>query len=161
MKYTCEINKDLQTELNKSFKRNCIIAVVAGIIGLLAYIVIPKEMLLMEILLWISSCAFGIGLVLLISINTVNKKASDNKIVGEYELEETFMIINAFKNGEQISSAKVYYKDLIKTKETENYLFLYPNKQTAYPVPKNKLTPEELSLVKVWIQASKNQNLKG
>ena len=153
MKYTCEINQQLQTELNKNSKRNSIIATIIGIAGLIAYIALSmwKELLVFEIMLWVSACLFGCGLVYIATINKANKRASSLKIVGEYQLEETFMFITAFKDGEQIGSSKTYYKDLIKIRETENYLFLYPNRQIAYPVPKNKLTPEELSMVKLWV----------
>ena len=155
MKYTCEINQQLQTELNKNVKRNSIIATIVGVVGLVAYIGLSmwKELFVFEILLWVSACLFGFGLVYIAMINKTNKKSAESKIIGEYELEETFMTITASKGNEQISTAKVYYKDIIKVRETENYLFLYPNRQVAYPVPKNKLTPEELSMVKLWVSS--------
>ena len=155
MKYTCEINQQLQTELNKIAKRNSIIATIIGVIGLIAYIVLStwKELFVFEVLLWVSAGVFGVGLAYIVMINKANKKSANSKIVGEYELEETFMTITAIKDGERISSAKTYYKDIIKMRETENYLFLYPNRQIAYPVPKNKLTPEELSMVKLWVSS--------
>lgn len=153
MKYTCKINQEIQAELNKSSKRNSIIATIIGIVGLVAYIALSmwKELFVFEMLLWISACLFGVGIAYIVLINKSNKKAANSTMDGEYELEETFMTIKAHKDGEQISSAKVYYKDMVKLKETANYIFLYPNRQMAYPVPKNKLSAEELSLLKSWI----------
>lgn len=157
IKFSLEINQEVQTELNKSLKRNCIIALVIGIIGFVAYISISMffEHFILEVLLWVFAFAFGFGLVFLITINKTNKKVVASKMVGEYELFEEFMTIDSIKDGEKISSAKVYYKDIIKIKETENYIFLYPNKQIAYPIPKNKLSAEELSTVKLWVHSAK------
>ena len=159
MKYTCEITQDLQKELSKSNKQKCIIALIISIVGIFAYIIVPIENLLLEILLYTSSSVFAISLIILLSINKAIKKTSNNKMVGEFELEEKFFNSIAIKDGEQISSVKIYYKDLIKIKETDNYLFLYPNKQIAYPVPKNKLTQDELSLLKGWLNNAKQKKL--
>ena len=43
----------------------------------------------------------------------------------------------------------------IKIKETDNYLFLYPNKVSAVPIPKKEFSPEELSTIKVWVNSAK------
>ncbi len=157
MKYTCEINEEVQIELTKSAKRNSIIAIVAGIVGLIAYVGLSmwKELFVFEVLLWVSAIVFALGLVCLLTINKIVKQAGKSNIVGEYELEETSMMITAIKDGEQISTAKVYYKDIVKVRETQNYLFLYTTKQIAYPVPKSKLTPEEFSMIKLWVSAAK------
>lgn len=156
MKYRCEINKQVQTELSKTAKRNSIISLVVGIIGLLAYIIIStfKEMFVLEILLWAFAVMFALGLVMLITINKLIKKASENKLICECEFDEEFMNVTAIKNEEQISYSKVYYKDLIKIKETENYVFLYPNKQMAYPVQKRDIPSNELSILKLKIASA-------
>ena len=69
-------------------------------------------------------------------------------------LNEEFMEVSSIKNGEVIGTSKIYYKDLVKVKETENYLFLYPNKTQAFAISK-KISTEELSLLKVWVHSSK------
>ena len=157
MKYSLKVDRELQEELNKTLKRNCLIMVIIGAIGLVAYIAISMfiEHFLLEIFLWIFAGLLGVGVCLLIVINKTNKKAADNNFIGEYELFEEYLIVNTFKNDEQISTIKLYYKDVIKIKETENYIFLYPNKQIAYPIAKKKLLPEELSMVKLWINAAR------
>jgi len=157
MKYSVKVDRELQEEVNKTLKRNCLIMVIIGAIGLVAYIAISMfiEHFLLEIFLWIFAGLLGVGVCLLIVINKTNKKAADNNFIGEYELFEEYLIVNTFKNDEQISTIKLYYKDVIKIKETENYIFLYPNKQIAYPIAKKKLLPEELSMVKLWINAAR------
>ncbi|MBQ7798145.1 MAG: YcxB family protein [Clostridia bacterium] len=153
MKCSCEINQEVQIELNKKAKRNSIIALIVGLVGLLVYICIPTsvEYFLLEILLWVSSFIFVFGIVFLVTINKANKKVIANKITAEFELEEGYMIVNSIKNGEQINSSKVYYKDIVKIRETEHYIFLYPNRQMAYPLPKSKLTNEEVTTLRSWL----------
>lgn len=157
MKNTCEVNQKLYIELNQTVKKNSKISLIFGIIGLVAYIGISvyKEYAWLDYLLWISAILFGFGLVFVLTINKSIKKAKDNIIVTENEIEETFMNITDTKNGEQVGSAKIYYKDIIKVKETQNYLFLYPNKQMAYPISKQGMKAEEIAQVKNWINSAR------
>ena len=157
MKYSLKVDRELQEELNKTLKRNSLIMIIIGAIGLVAYIAISMfiEHYFLEMLLWLFVGLCGIGVGLLIVVNKTNKKVVDNNLVGEYELFEEYLIINTLKNDEQISTMKFYYKDIVKIKETESYIFLYPNKQIAYPIAKKKLLPEELSIAKLWINTAR------
>lgn len=157
MKYTVEINQSLQNELNKNIKRNCKLAIIFGSIGLAVYIAISMfvENFILELLSWIFIALTGGGIGLLIVINKTNKKASERKLVGHYELFEDHMFVVSEKDGIQISTVTLFYKDIVKIKETENYIFLYADKQTAFPIQKNKLTPEELSTARLWINTHK------
>ena len=160
MKYKCEINEELQKEANKNSKRNAIIMLIIGAVGLVAYVIVSTfiEHYLLEILSWVSAFLLVFGIFLLVLIKNTNKKMVEKKMVDEYELFEEYLTVDSYQNGEKIVSLKAYYKDLIKIRETENYIFLYPNKQSAYPVPKKQLTDEELVTVRNWVQtAMKNK----
>ncbi len=159
MKYSIEINESLQKELNKSLKRNCKLAMIIGIIGLAFYIAITMfvEHFILEVLSWVFIALAGGGIGLLIVIKTTNKKASERKLIGHYELFEDHMFVVTEKEGIQISSIKLFYKDVVKIKETENFIFLYADKQTAFPIQKNKLSPEDLSTAKLWINSHKTK----
>ena len=159
MKYSIEINESLQNELNKKVKQNCKLAIIIGIIGLAFYIAVSMffEHFFLEILSWIFIAFAGGGIGLLIVVNRTNKKACERKLTAEYELFEDYMVVVSQKDGIEISTMKLFYKDVIKIKETENYIFLYADKQTAFPIQKNKLTPEELSTARLWINAHKTK----
>ena len=162
MKFSCEINEEVQKEVNKTSKFYSILSLVIGAIGIFAYIVISVfvEHVILDILLWVFAFLLVFGILFLVSINKVNKTTVDKKMIDEYELFETYLTVDSFQNGEKIVSIKTYYKDIIKIKETENYLFLYPNKQGAYPVPKSKLSSEELDKLKQWLKAEMNKKNK-
>ena len=68
--------------------------------------------------------------------------------------------MQSFKNNQQIGSNKYDYKDFIKVKETQNYIFLYPNKFSAVVVAKNQLSDDELLKFKTWI-ISERQSKNG
>lgn len=53
-----------------------------------------------------------------------------------------------YTDGEHTSTNKVYYKWLVKIKETQNFLFLYTTRATAIAVDKNSLPPSELNTVR-------------
>ena len=157
MKYSCEISTQMQKELNQTTKLWSIISLIIGSVGLACYVALSMfyEGSFMTVLLCASSILFAFGIVFLFSVSSSNKKAAEMKLAGEYELEPEYIMVTTFKNGENIGTMKIYYKDFVKIKETENYLFLFPNPQMAYPVPKDKLTKEEIAQLKSWLDQAK------
>lgn len=147
----------LQRELNERNWLISLISLIVGSIGLGVYIVIATfyENYFLELMLWVCAFAFGYGLVFLILIKKINKKAAQRNITISLEINEDLVIENDLKEGEVISTNKVYYKDLMKVRETENYLILYVNKASAVPILKSAFTPEELSTIKLWINGAK------
>ena len=95
------------------------------------------------------------GLTIFVSINKVNKNASAKNMTDNIELQENFLVEETVVNNEAVSTNKVYYKDILKIKETENYLFLYINKASAVPIPKKEFSCEEFSQIKFWVNADK------
>ena len=146
MKYTCKIDENLQKEGNQKGRRNIVTMLVAGIVGLVAYIAISLfvESPYLDYLLWPSAIFFAFGVVLLFVMNKTNKTTIAKNMVDEYEIFEDHIVVDSYQNGEKTVSVKTYFKDIIKIDETKNYFFLYPSKQAAYPVPKNEFSPEEL-----------------
>lgn len=153
MKCTVKIDENLQKELNFKSWLIYLIFTIIGSVGLLAYIVIGMftESQVLEFILWISAFAFAFGIVMILSIKKINKKAIANGFIDTLEFEQDFCIEKTSKNDEVISTLKVYYKDLIKLRETKNYLFLYVNQAGAIPLPKNAFSNEEFETIKSWI----------
>ena len=157
LKCKVKIDENLQKELNQKLKNILTIALIISIIGLITYIAISLfiEEKWLDVLLWVFSIVFGYSLVMIVTINKTNKKSVANNLSSEIELYEEFMNIISFKNNEQFATTKVFYKDIIKIKETQNYLFLYPNKAQAFAIPKSEFSSEEFSLIKVWAYSAK------
>ena len=115
----------------------------AGLLTLFAlYLFIGFENFYIALWLWVC-LVLGITYFILISMGKKNnKKIMEDESL--YEFYDDYFALTSFKHGEQISTGKVYYKDMIKVKETKSYIFIYPNKAMAYPVGKADLAPEDL-----------------
>ena len=158
MKCSIEINEKVQVELNSTIKRNSIISLVIGCIAIALYVILSvfiEDSFWLTYMLWIGAILFAFGLIYLLTVNKLKKQVAKDNSICNYEFEEEYMNVETIKNGEAISNVKFYYKDIVKVKETESYWFLYPNKTAAYPIEKTKLTPEELSTLKMWVQSAR------
>jgi glucose uptake protein GlcU len=143
------LNKKVQIELSKQPKINSIIAIIVGTIGLLLYIVLSaffESMLLNFMLLF--AIPFSVGLTCLITINKTIEKFKNVDVLNKYVFESDFVTITSFKNNEQVGMSKVYYSQILKIKQTETFIFIYPNKTSAYPVVKQALSENELATLK-------------
>lgn len=155
------IDENAQKALTKKFYIISLIALIVGAIGIVAYIVIGVfvESSYLDIML-VFSLPFGFGLVYVISINKIIKKAVANNIVNEYEFDNDFFNVSSYKNGEVVGTSKVYYKDLYKIKEKDGYIFLYINISNAYIVKEDALSENDQTLLKALLKINKNVNLK-
>ena len=72
------------------------------------------------------------------------------------------MNIKTINNGEDVGTTKIYYKEIVKRKESKNYFFLYPNNVNAFPIAKSELSEDELKEVRklLNIQEKKAKNDK-
>ena len=160
MKCSVKIDEKLQKELNEKTWLNGLIFTIIGAIGLGLYIIIGTfiENIILEIFLWVFAFLLAYGVFILILVKMTNKKSVNNNLTDEIELFEEYLIESTRKNDEVISTNKIYYKDLLKIRETENFLFLYPNKVSAVPISKKEFTSEEFSTIKLWVNSAKVKN---
>lgn len=88
----------------------------------------------------------GIGLKILVNRN-IKAACSVNKI-NEYEFFKSYFIATETVNGEAVGTVKIYAGQIIKVRESKNYVFLYLNAAAVYPVDKNGLNEAEITAVK-------------
>lgn len=144
-----KIDIEVQRELSKKSYNIAFVAMIIGAIGLLAYIIVGTiyELPILDIML-IFAIPFAFGLVYMIAIKKLLKKVEEIDSVNEYTFNETFFEVNTIRNGESVGSAKIYYKELYKSKETINFVFMYLNKTAAIAVAKKNLTSDELIILR-------------
>jgi hypothetical protein len=144
-----KIDVEVQKELSKKIYKNSLIALIVGAVGLAVYIVLGTifENYWLDLLL-VFAIPFGFGLVFIITIKKLMKKVEDINQINEYVFEEVFVNVSTIRNGESVGTAKIYYKDLVKSKETQNYIYMYINKSAALPVKKENLTQDELIVLR-------------
>lgn len=157
MKCSVKIDEKLQKELNEQTWLNGLIFTIIGAIGLGLYFVVGAfiDNVFIDMLVWVFSFLLVYGIMFLVLVRRINKKSISSNMTDDIELFEEYLIESTRKNDEVVSTSKFYYKDLFKIRETENYLFLYPNKVSAVPIPKKAFSPEEFSTIKVWVNSAK------
>lgn len=158
MKCRVQINEKLQKELNEKIWLTGLIMTIVGAIGLGLYVIVSAffgEKLIIEMLFWAVLFVFALGVTYLFLVKSANKRALKDIKTDEIELFEDCYVEQTLKNEEVVGTMKVYYKDLIKVKETENYLFLYPNKMVASAIPKSEFSAEDFSKIKLWIHSAR------
>lgn len=154
-----KINKQMIDELVKPQFITYCTSLTIGILGLFAYAFVPESVGFWKYaILWISSLAFAFGLVFLIILQKQRKKDEAKTNEGnEYDFNEDHVMIKEICNGEVVSESKLYYSKIVRTKETEHYFFMYPNRFMAMPIAKEGLSPQDLTLLRAIL---KNINRK-
>lgn len=147
------INSEVQKEISKKAYIIWLTALIVGVIGLVAYIVLGTifpDVSELDLLLFFSM-PFGFGLVFVLTIKKQIKSIEKLNQVNTYEFFEDYVVVSTVRNMEVVGSVKVYYKDLTKSKETEKYFLLYLNNVSVLPIKKDGLKPEEQVLVRAFL----------
>lgn len=147
------INSEVQKEILKKAYIIWLTALIVGIIGLVAYIVLGiifPNVSELDLLLFFSM-PFGFGLVFVLTIKKQIKSVQTLNQVNTYEFFEDHVVVSTVRNMEVVGSVKIYYKDLTKSKETEKYFLLYLNNVSVLPIKKDGLKPEEQVLVRAFL----------
>lgn len=144
-----DIDEKAQKALSKGVIIFCIVSLALGSVGLLLYIGLTMfyENIYLDILL-LFCIPFSLGLVYIIMINKNIKTMAKSNITNEYEYNIDHIFVTSYKNGEQFGTQKVYYKDVFKTRETDEYIFIYVNRISAFILKKSNATSEQLTIIK-------------
>lgn len=153
-----ELDKEAQKALTRTFFILSLISLIVGAVGLVLYIVLNIFLTssYLDVLL-VCSLPFGFGLVYIIMINNIIERTSASKIVNEYTFENDYFMVSSIKNGEVVSTNKIYYKEIYKIKEKDGYLLLYINLSNAYIIKEGNLSSENLTLLKAILKIGKNE----
>lgn len=113
-----------------------------GIAGLVVYIGVYVGFDLKENYPLLISCSivFAVGLVFVVSYNKIVKNAEVINKTNIYIISQEFMQIETEYHGEIQESSKLYYSDILKIKETKNYIFVYPDSTKAFPIEKKNVS---------------------
>lgn len=89
-----------------------------------------------------------LGIVFLVICGRTAKTALKLKRVQELEFFGDYLLEKGYTDGEHTSTNKIYYKWIVRVKETQNYLFLYNTRMTALAVDKKSLPLNELNTIR-------------
>lgn len=113
-----------------------------GTAGLIVYIGVCVGLDLKENYPLLISCSivFAVGLVFVVTYNKIVKNAEVINKTNIYTFSQEFMQIETEYHGEIQESSKLYYSDILKIKETKNYIFVYPDSTKAFPIEKKNVS---------------------
>ena len=77
--------------------------------------------------------------------------SANGETKNNYEFFNEYFAVESVKNGEIIGTSKLKYTDLYKIKLTKNYIFLYINKVSVYPIKISNLTKDEQNTLKQFL----------
>lgn len=159
IKVTTPITEGTQRELNKSSRTLSILYMVLGpvflVVGIAFLVLLPENPS------GDGFCIFGLillvmGIFLWLLVNKTVKSSNGYQKVEEVEFFVDHMMVREYTDGELTTTSKVYYKWVVKVKETANYLFLYNTRVTGVAIGKSALPLQELNVVRNLIKQSKN-----
>ncbi len=147
------VDAALQKRISRRARAALLCIMVVGVAALVAYVVlfvlaeegaiVVADDFWLDLLLWGGAVFFALGLVYFISSGRANKKQLSLAFVNEYLFYPDQVVINDYRAGDLVSTARLRYSDFEKIRENKEFFLLYPNRVTVYPVDKLLLSEEE------------------
>lgn len=153
------VDEKAQKSLAKHSLILYIVILAIGVAGLLGYVIwsLYPDSEASSVLL-IFALPLVVGLVMLLSLKQNVKKMAQNNYVNEYEFDEEYFCVATYQDGEVKGTHKVYYRELHKVRENDEYIFLYLNSKSAYIVAKSDATAEDLAELEKILHLSDKKN---
>ena len=164
IKVAAAMTSAVQKSLNRTLFIISLVALIVGALGLAAYFALTVYFGVAAELtgnsayesladgfnpMLIFAVPFGFGLVFVIVIRVqIKNAAKQSDCKNEYEFFAGHLILNEYKSGIQVGKSKIFYKNIVKYKETQDYLFFYLVRTLAYFIPKADLTEEENATIR-------------
>lgn len=154
VKTTTAITESVYDELNKPTKNLGIVCTVFGSIFLFIAVVCFFYALVyglavsgLGILIFLGCVLLLPGIYFLMLCKNFKASARRFRKADEVEFFSDYVIVREYTDGEHTATNKVYYKWLVKIKDSTRYLFLYTTKTAAVPIEKASLSSNELNTV--------------
>lgn len=142
---------EMQKQLNNTKQKIATIMTAVGGVGVFVYLITAFVPSITDAMVdWMLAFVvpLTLGIIMLIAIAKTNNALKNVDIANEYEFNEDYMNISTIRANENIGKVKFYYKDLVKVKETKDYIYLYQNKASAFPVDKKQLSETDLIILR-------------
>ena len=110
-------------------------------------------------ILFIGLFSVILSIVMLVMIGINSKATLSQNIVNEYEFNEDHLFVSSVKNGEVAGTSKLYYKEIVRTQESKDFFFIYPNKAAAFLIGKEYCSDEETAMIRTILNARSASSL--
>lgn len=155
VKTTVKHSEKLYSELNRNVRNVGIMClVVGGLVVALGILLLGIDIYEGRydtdsyIVIGLGAICLFLGIFYVIICKNAGKNALKMNRVQEVEFCDGYMMEWEYTDGELTSTNKVYYKWIVRFRETKNFLFLYNTRVTAVAVDKNGLPLNELNIIR-------------
>lgn len=150
-----EMNAQMQKELNSKQFIFALVLMIIGGAGVLVALILDIIATIQDkpdkeifIVLIVFAVFLGAGIGLFILVRKTNKAVMAQIKTNAYEFFPSYFTVTEICNGEEVAHAKIYNSQIVKSRESKNFLFFYASASAAYPVDKRNLMAEEISELK-------------
>ena len=151
MIYVTKLDKNANKELNR---KNMISWLIVMLIGILvtAYGVVSSLFNLLEgfycsLLMVIGLLFVLFSLICVIIIIKIGKEQRDSNIELVYDFCKKYVILKRIQNGNELEQEKITYKNIIKTRRTKHYIYIYKTDKTVVPFCITDVKEEDLKII--------------
>ena len=151
MIYVTKLDENVNKELNRKNMLSWLIVLLIGI-GFTAFGVIATLFSLLEsfycsLMMVIGMLFITFSLICIIIILKMGKEQKNSNIELVYDFLKKYVILKRMENGTEIESEKIYYKYIIKTRKTKNYIYIYRSDKTVIPFCIRDVNLEDLKTI--------------
>ena len=134
MKSSVKVDEKVIKQLNSNILKKGLIWTILSFSIILIYIIVTVFLNKNTNVLILSLMAFvsGVGILLIWCYFKIKRDTLKENRTNEVEFFEEYLESRIIKNEQVVATQKVNYNEIVKIKETEDYIFIYPtiNKAT-------------------------------
>ncbi len=151
MVYVTKLDKNVNKELNRKNMLSWFVVLIIGLI-VTAYGVVSTLFNLLEsfycsLLMVIGMLFVVFSLICIIIIIKIGKEQKDSNIVLVYDFCKKYVILKRMDGDKEIEQEKITYKNIIKTRRTKNYIYIYKTDKTVVPFCTTNVSEEDLKII--------------
>ena len=161
MKSSVKVDEKVIKQLNSNILKKGLIWTILSSSILLIYIIVTVflnkniNVLILSLMAFVSAG----GILMIWCYFKIKRNTLKENRTNEVEFFEEYLESRVIKNEQVVATQKVNYNEIVKIKETEDYIFIYPTINNAFVVEKKQFTSQELVEIKLLIY--KNNPKKG
>lgn len=155
IKATTALDDKMQKEMSQTSHRIALSFLIIGAAGVFLFAVFQIVSFFIDfddegyffiLIFFALFLAMGFYLQFVLGKTEENVRAANK--VSCCEFFKDYFLVTETVDGKTVSNTKVYNDRIIKVKQTKNYLFLYIDKASAYPIARSELSQTELNTLR-------------
>lgn len=161
MKSSVKVDEKVMKQLNSNILKNGLIWTISIASIILTYIMVAVFLNknTNAFILSLMALVLAGGILMIWCYFKIKRDTLKENRTNEVEFFEEYLESRVIKNEQVIATQKVNYNEIVKIKETEDYIFIYPTINNAFVVEKKQFSNQELVEIKLLIY--KNDPKKG